>query len=269
MKYDFYSSAIGTILEDLHTPYRIHCKPVFCVDAEGGEGESGGSDSGTPDNQTQGEDVSGLKSALEKERAANKTTLQKLKQLEESLKGIDPEKYKQFEALQAQAETWNQEKVKYRTELETEWTGKVKAEQDKYTALHIQHRNLVKFTIAEKAFQGAKGLSGAGDDGITYFDSLMATVSNRLHLTDKGAIEVVDNNGTRLFSAKDATKPMTPQEYFESLHRHPILGHFFGANPAARGGGMNPGSGSGGGKPGQDLSGMSRSERLNALRANR
>jgi hypothetical protein len=241
-------------------------RPLPSVDG----GEGGGVDPTTPPttDPTPPEDVSGLKTALDAERKRAKDADRTLKALQESVKGMDPEKYKQFEALQQQAEEWNQKQITIRNEVETEWSGKLKVEIDRTKEFEGKYLNLVKRTEAEKAFQAAKGRSGAGDAGITYFDSLLAVIDKSLRLNDKGQVEVIDANGARLFSKTDASKPMTPKEYFEGLRSDPVLGHCFERQGHAAGGGMPPGSGNGNGfgNNREDWSKMPRSERLTFAR---
>lgn len=230
----------------------------------GGTGDSSGGD-GSGGTGGTGEDVTGLKNALTNERKRAGDLEKQFKQLQESVKGIDPEKYKQFEALQAEAEKWNQKEVEIRQGLETEWTKKVEAEQTKAKGFESMYLNLLKRTEAEKAYQVVKGRTGAGEDGITFFDSFLAVAGNSLRLNDKGQLEVIDANGTRKFSAKDATKPMTAAEYFETLTKHPVLGHYFERQNDARGGGMQQ-SHNFGNLSQQDLSKLPRAERLAAAR---
>ncbi|GEM_PF-5685094 len=248
-------------------------RPSIFFNADDGSGAGGGDPAPAPAptptpaaDSTPPEDVSGLKAALEAERKRNKESDRLLKQLQESVKGMDPEKYKQFEQLQQQAEEWNKQKITIRNEVETEWSTKLQAEMTKTKEFEGKYLDLVKRTEAEKAFQAAKGRSGAGDAGITFFDSLLSVVSKNLRLNDKGQVEVIDANGTRLFSKTDATKPMTPKEYFESLRNDPVLGHCFEPQARGAGGGMPPGSGNGFGNTREDWSKLPRSERLTIAR---
>jgi hypothetical protein len=56
------------------------------------------------------EDVSGLKSALQKERENNKNLAATKRQLEEQYGGIDPEEYQRLKELEAQEEERKAEK---------------------------------------------------------------------------------------------------------------------------------------------------------------
>lgn len=270
MSYHFNQpSGYGMFPEVFSTSARLF-RPAIFFNADDGSG-SGGGGSGDPapapaNDPTPPEDVSGLKAALEAERKRAKEADRTLKALQESVKGMDPEKYKQFEQLQQQAEEWNQKQITIRTEVETEWSGKLQAEMTKTKEFEGKYLDLQKRTEAEKAFQAAKGRSGAGDAGITYFDSLLAVINKNLRLNDKGQVEVIDANGARLFSKADATKPMTPKEYFEGLRTDPVLGHCFEPIGRGNGGGMPPGSGNGFTSTREDWSKLPRSERLTIAR---
>lgn len=209
------------------------------------------------------EDLSGLKSALQKERDRANQTDKQLKQIQEMFKGIDPEKYKQLQVLQAQAEEWNQKEAQMRQTLDQEWAGKLQAEQKKTQEAEQRYQNLLLRTQAEKAYQVTGGRSGGGDDNVTFFEAFFKNVDRSLKLNDKGELEVIDGNGVRLFSKKDATKPMSAAEYFSGLLTHPVLGHYFAPQQPGKGGGMQPNTPV---NMSQDFSTLPRSERLTLLR---
>ncbi len=240
---------------------------TFAEDDGATGGASGGSS--TPPEPAP-EDTTGLKSALEKEREAAKIakreaaqTKEQLAQLQESLKGIDPEKYKQLEKLQAEAEEWNKKEASLKLALETEYAKQIQIEKSRIEQLQQELIDLRKRTAAERAYQAAQGRSGGGEDGTTFFDMFYGSVKGTLQLSDKGELEVVDHNGARLFSKKDSGKLMSPTEYFGSMAAHPVLGNFFQA-PNAKGGGMNANARTTT-MPG-DTSKLSRAERLTMAR---
>lgn len=240
--------------------------------AEPGAGSGGGTPP-EPTSPTQPggeppEDISGLKSALAKERDGATALRRQLAQLQEQVKGIDPAKYAQLEELQKRAEEWNQKEVELRTRYESEWVTKVKAEQERANQFEQRLLDLTMRTQAEKAYQAAGGRNGAGDDGTTFFDAFFTNVQKSLRLNEKGTeVEVVDASGARLFSKKDSTKPMTAAEYFSSMAKHPVFGHYFAPQQPGKGGGMQPNSTTI--TPQVDLSNLGRSERLAILRRQR
>lgn len=218
----------------------------------------------TPPETRSPEDVSGLKSALEAERKRGKEQERRIKQFEESIKDIDPEKYKKLEQLQTQAEEWNKKEIDLRNQLEQDYNVRVQGEQTKYQELQGRYGELQLRTAAEKAYQMAGGRSGAGEDGTSFFEAYYSNVRGRLQLTDKGGVEVIDNNGVRQYSKKDATKLMSPDEYFGSHLAHPVYGNFFERQQPGKGGGMSPLQPSI--STGQDISSLPAAERLTALR---
>lgn len=217
-------------------------------DDNGAGGGSGVATPPTPETPEApaGEDLAGLKSALEKERAranaaekAFKKQQDLLLQQQESIKGIDPEKYKQFEQLQAQAEQWGQRETKLRSEFEEQLQRSVQAEQGKVAEIQEQYNGLLKRTAIAQAYQACPtpGRMGGGEDGVNFFDSFCTLIEKTLRMNDKGELEVLDANGVRRYSSKDASKLMSATEYFSTLSGHPVYGQYFQA-PSTKGGGM-------------------------------
>ena len=248
-------SGRGSFLESFAFSRRFAPTIVFEEDNGAGGGLPPEPAAAKPD-----EDVSGLKSALAKERDRAKDFEKKFAQLQESFKGVDPEKYKQFETLQQQAEEANQREAQLRQNLESEYTGQIKQEQSKAQEWQQKFVALQKRTHVEKFFQATDGRMEAGEDGISFFDSIQTHADRHLRLSEKGELEVLDNNGVRRFSKKDASKPMSAIEYMEELKTHPVLGHCFKPMNNAKGGGMQPSANSRMG--GMDTSNMSPAERL-------
>jgi len=209
--------------------------------AGGGSGAGGIATPPTvePSEPPAGEDLAGLKSALEKERARANAAEKAFKQQQESIKGIDPEKYKQFETLQAQAEQWGQRETKLRSEFEEQLQRSVQVEQGKVAEIQEQYNGLLKRTAIAQAYQACPtpGRMGGGEDGVNFFDSFCTLIEKTLRMNDKGELEVLDGNGVRRYSSKDASKLMSATEYFSTLSGHPVYGQYFQA-PSTKGGGM-------------------------------
>jgi hypothetical protein len=249
MKYNFASDNFGYG----HSVESQMGRGMFAprITFEDDNGAGGGSGAATPPTPETpetpaGEDLAGLKSALEKERAranaaekAFKKQQDLLLQQQESIKGIDPEKYKQFEQLQAQAEQWGQRETKLRSEFEEQLQRSVQAEQGKVAAIQEQYNGLLKRTAIAQAYQACPtpGRMGGGEDGVNFFDSFCTLIEKTLRMNDKGELEVLDNNGVRRYSSKDASKLMSATEYFSTLSGHPVYGQYFQA-PSTKGGGM-------------------------------
>lgn len=261
LKFNNQSSGYGMFPEAAQ--FRLFRNPI-CFQEDNGAGSNQTTPPTTPPEPGKPpEDVSGLKSALDKERSRAEAMERQFKQLQESVKGIDPEKYKQFEALQASAEEWNKKEAAIRQESEAERTRQVQAEQAKAQAFETKYNSLLQRTAIEKAYQAANGRPGGSED-MTFFEMFYATVSNRFKLNDKGEVEVLDTNGVRLFSKKDASKPMSPVEFFADLQTHAVYGNYFMAKNNPRGGAMPPNAN--GFTSRDDLSKLPRAERLTMAR---
>lgn len=255
------TSGYGHDIERFALPSRF--ARTITISPDNDDQSGGGTPPPTPTPPEPAEDVSGLKSALQKERDRGNTLEKQFKQLQDSFKGIDPEKYKQFETLQQQAEEANQREAQLRQTLESEYTGQIKQEQTKAQEWQQKFASLQKRTQVEKFFGAAGGRGEAGDDGVSFFDSINAHTDRHLRLNDKGELEVLDNNGVRRFSKKDASKPMSPIEFMEELKTHPVLGHCFLPANNAKGGGMQPNAKS---YTSQDVSSLPFAERVRVLR---
>jgi hypothetical protein len=227
-------------------------------DGTGGTGATGGEE-----DKPAGEDVSGLKSALQKERDRAKALEKQFSQLQESFKGMDPEKYKQFEQLQAEAEKANQREAELKQNLENQYTTQIQQEQKKAQEWEGKYNSLVKRTKVEAYYQAAGGLSGGGDDGVTHFDTLYPFIDKAIRVSESGEVEVLDTKGVKRFSAKDASKPMTVAELFDELKTHPVLGHCFAPVNNAKGSGMQPNAAT---RSTQDVASLPFAERVRVLR---
>jgi hypothetical protein len=237
-------------------------RPSIALESDNGAGPAGGV-GGNSDPEP--EDVSGLKSALQKEREARKSFESKFTSLQELYKDIDPEKYKQFEALQAREETRNKEFSELRQNLEAGYTKQIGEYQTKLQGTEAKLTELTNRYEIEKAYGAVGGSIEAGEDGVGYFDLFYTSVNRNLKRNENGELEVMDADGVRRYSQKDAKKPMALQEFFESYKLHPVLGNCFPMKNPPKGGGANPSARDYGRNP--DLSQMSRSERLNYLDA--
>lgn len=253
MKTQFRSSGYGMLPENFQSRFA----PTIAFESDNGTGGSGGAGtpptSTAPDNSNSGGDsgtdnYAELRKALDAEREQRKQFESKSKQFEGIFKQLDsnatPEEiakqFRELKTLQAQSEQWGQKEQELRTSLETEHNKRVQAEQLKTQEFETKYNGLLLRTQAERAFQAVKGRTGAGEAGVTFFDTLMASIAPTLKLDDKGTLEVVDAQGKTRYSAKDASKKMTPTEYFELLTKDPVLGYCFDRQSNGQGGGMNP-----------------------------
>jgi hypothetical protein len=234
-------------------------------------GDDGGGGAGAPpatppaDLAPPGEDVSGLKSALEKERAANKANTARLKQLEETFKGVDPAKFAELESLQKQAEQRNQEIAEIKQNAATQYQTQIDAVSTERDRVAGELKSLRSTTAIERAYLNVGGTAEGGDDGVSYFDLFCLNVSPFLKLAEDGkTLEVLDKAGVRRFSEKDSKKFMTTHEFFEGYKTHKVLSNCFPMQNPPKGSGMKPS-----GRPivgGTDLTGMTSAQQITYLR---
>lgn len=226
---------------------------------------TGGTPATPPADAAPPEDVTGLKSALEKERAANKANTAQIKQLQETFKGIDPAKFAEFESLQKQAEQRNQEIAEIKQTAATQYQTQIDAVSSDRDKLAAELHSLRSHTAIERAYLNVGGTAEGGDDGVSYFDLFCQSVSPYLKLGEDGkTLEVLDKAGVRRFSEKDSKKFMTAHEFFEGYKTHKVLSSCFPLANPPKGSGMKPS-----GRPivgGSNLEGMSAAERITYLR---
>jgi hypothetical protein len=225
--------------------FQFHNRFALAPNAEGG-GEGGGVPPTTPPAPA-GEDVSGLKSALAKERQLKTQFESQFKALQASFEGIDPVAAKQaldnYQKLTAQQEEWNQKETTLKTTLTEDFNRRFQAESSKVKEWETKHNDLLSRTLAQQAFEAAGGRAGGSEDGVTFFDSLYNNYRNSFRLNEKGQMEVVDSTGARLYSAKNTSEPMSPAEFFAGKVDHPVFSYCFAATQDSKGGGMRPGAG--------------------------
>lgn len=257
MKFKFYQRSMAPNTEDIDEP-------------GGGVGTTPATTPTTPEPEP--EDLTGLKNTVKAVRQERDQAAAKLKQLEtqfkqfqDSMKGIDPVKYAQFEELQRQAELWNQKEIEIKTGLQEDFNRQIKVEQERTVAAETRYNQLVMRVAAEKAFTAASGKQGAGTDGISYFDTFYQFVNAHLRLDNKGSVEVIDKTGARLYSKRDSSKLMTPAEFFQDYATHPVLGYCFDPQkPNLKGGGMQPSQPTS--RAAVDTASLSRTQRLTMAR---
>lgn len=237
---------------------------------ESDDGTGGSTPPATPP-ATPPEDVAGLKSALDKERQANKAAAarekefqEKLAKLEESFKGIDPEKYKEFEQLRDREEARNKEFAEMRQTLESQFQQKLQTESAQRSELEKELASLKMRYAVEKAYGAVDGSIEAGEDGVSYFDLFYSAVSGYLKPNETGGIDVVDSAGLTRYSGNG--KPMGLSEFFETYKSHPVLSNCFPMKNPPKGGGSVPSVRT---AAGVDLSTMSPADQITYIRQKR
>jgi len=187
------------------------------------------------------EDVSGLKSALSKERENAKTAAQRARQLEEQYSGFDPEEYQRLKELEAQEEERKAEK-------KGEWE-KLKSQMTE------QHQTeLGKREEREKKLLAALERKTIDADAVAALNEYKGNVTLLLpHV--KGHVKMVEEDGS--FVARvvdDAGNPrvngegnyLTVRELVSEMRDQETYANAFD-NTVKSGGGTPPGGG--GGKP--------------------
>lgn len=169
------------------------------------------------------------KKTLQKLRAELKAAERKLKAVE----GLDPKVYREAATKAEELERQLRERDAL-TEAE-----KLRLEQKHNTAI-TEARNeaqrerearvrLETRTAAKAAFELAKGVSGADEDGRTFFDGFMALVGERHLRTDpqSGELIVVDAQGDPILSP-DGKGRLAPDAWMrEQAERSAVIGTFF------------------------------------------
>ena len=177
------------------------------------------------------EDTTGLKSALEKERAARREFEKKYG----ALKNVDPDEYAK---LKREAEEREQKKLEDKGEFEKlreKWAQKEEQMKTDYEKKLSEKDGLLKKLVLEDRMRQAALKAGIRPDRI---DDVMSLTSARANMDDSGAIRILDENG-------DPTTE-TPFDFYAKTYKSARPDYFVGSN--ASGSGATPG-GTGGGLP--------------------
>lgn len=209
-------------------------------------------------------DVTGLKSALESERAIAKAEAKAKKELEAKYAGFDPEEYK---ALKEKESALEEEKLRQagrekeieekKQKLRDEAHQKVLDEKDEIAkALALKAKRM-----EEKALDGFLSVGMAGS-GIHSFasDEAIADARKVFSLDENGDVVALDADGDPLFDDDGKTK-LTISSYFKSEKLKARKPHWF----ETKGGGTGAQQ-YGAGKGAKDLSHLPPIERLTAAR---
>ena len=164
------------------------------------------------------EDLSGLKSALSKERAEKKAAATALKAIQDKFKDLNPEEYdraiKELETTRAAAAKHAELEAEYKTKADriaAESTSKINEQLTRIQEL--ERRGLIK-----EAFLNSGGNHVAAEDGTSYYQLFEALQGNKFTVKD----------GVLLTTIKGSDgKDLTPEEYIKTLHEHSILGNCF------------------------------------------
>jgi len=206
--------------------------------AGAGDGQ-GLADAGAGDNE--GDDLSRVKHALQREREANRENLRRMGALEAQLKELsntNPEAVRAAEARakeeQARRELIEQQAQIQQQQIEEKYSTQLvglRSELD--TERTARQRELVR-QQAEKAFIGAKGSTVVSEiDSSTPFDSIWGRFGDHFKL-ENGSLVVVDANGNSEIDP-DTGKRFEPVKWLGRLQSDPVWGRNF--EPAMGSGG--------------------------------
>lgn len=209
-------------------------------------------------------DVTGLKSALESERAIAKAEAKAKKELEARYNGVDPDKYKEF---LEQAEKAEEDRLKAAGEhqkladkqLELRDAAHKKQLEEKDNA--FKAAELKARRMEEKALDGflSAGLNGSGIHSFAS-DEAIADARKVFSLDENGDVVALDADGDPLFD-DDGKSKLTISSYFKSEKLKARKPHWF----ETKGGGTGAQQ-YGATKNTKDLSHLPPIERLTAAR---
>jgi len=225
-------------------------RSIYPTVTQDGDGEPDGGGGGSAADDGDGEDDEALgeggKKTLTKLREELKTANRRLKQVE----GLDPKVYKQAtdRADQLEKELRDREALTAaeRLRIEQKANTQVKEANDKADTERNARIKLEIRTAAKTAFELAKGLAGADEDGLSFFDGFMSTKGEKhLRIDDNGKLYVVDDQGDPVQS-DDGKGRISPAAWMKKLaDKSRVIGTFF--QPAmGSGSGMGNSRGQGG-----------------------
>ena len=205
------------------------------------------------------EDVSGLKSALQKERDAAKLAQAELKKYA----GVDPDKYKGLLAhiendaeAKLIAEGKISEVIANRTTKQREESDRLVKEATEKVAAAEKRAMAFQGRVLDDAIRQAAGAAGLHKHAI---DDALFRGRSLFTLDENGKAIQVGSDGEPVLG-KDGKTPFTPAEWLESMKEH--APHWY---PVSNSG--SSASGKAGVAGGKDLSHLPPTERLTAARA--
>jgi hypothetical protein len=209
----------------------------------GGGGSTANLDDDDDDDEPLGEQgVKTLKKVRKDLRAAERRL--------SAVEGLDPKVYKEATAKAELLERELREREALtaadKLRLEQKANSQVTEANEKAEAARKALIKLEIRTAAKTAFELAKGLAGADEDGLSFFDGFMSTKGDKhLRIDDNGKLYVVDDQGDPVQS-DDGTGRISPAAWMKKLaDKSPVIGTFF--QPAmGSGSGMGNSRGQGG-----------------------
>jgi hypothetical protein len=222
--------------------------------SEGGTGGAGGGagGAGAPDpapggsaEDGEGDDLSRVKHALQREREANREKERRMGALEAQLRELsttNPEAVRAAEAKALEEQT-RRELIEQQARLAQEQIEAKYSKQLEGVTTELQtvreagERQLVR-QQAEKAFAKAKGSFEVSEiDGSTGFDSIWDRFGPNCR-TEDGVLVIVDNKGNPEIDTETGRR-FDPVKWFERLRPDPVYGRHFEPAMGSGGGARN------------------------------
>lgn len=198
------------------------------------------------------EDVSGLKGALEKERKAARDAEAKRKELEDRIKGIDPDEYEALKKAKEEAEEARMKAEGRADELAQRKAEKAIAEANKKladaeakAAAERQRADRFSQRVLDDQIRAAAAKAGLHPHAI---DDALFRGRSLFQLDENGRAVQLGEDGQPV-PGKDGSTPFNPAEWLDSMKES--APHWFPAGSS--------GSGSGGGNRGAGNANLNRS----------
>ena len=211
----------------------------------GGAAGAGGADSaagGSNENEGDGDDLSRVKHALQREREVNREKDRRMGALEAQLRELNttnPEAVRAAEAKaleeQTRRELIEQQARIAQEQIESKYSAQLQqANTELIAEREARQRELVR-QQAEKAFIGAKGSMEASTiDGSTPFDAVWSRFGSNFRIED-GALVVVDAKGNPEIDSETG-KRYDPTKWLKRLQVDPVWGRHFEPSMGSGGG---------------------------------
>jgi hypothetical protein len=192
-------------------------------------------------------DVTGLKTALESERAIAKAEAKAKKELEARFNGVDPDKYKEFLAKAEKAEEEKmilegkqEELANKKLELrDAEWKKQIALKDAELESINSKVASLKEKALSEQIRSGINGAfhAMANDDAVL-------VAMTMFKLDDNGNAVMYDSDGS-IVIGKDGKTPFSPKEWANSDALKDTKSHWFAASMGGTGAQQTSGSGNG------------------------
>lgn len=217
------------------------------------------------------EEISKIISATKASRDERDEAVRRAKELEnqiaeykgqiEKIKGLDPKRYQELEALAQTYEERKLEEQKNFSELKERWQGEKTSLQQQIEQLNNDLKNTRVINALEKAFYSVGGRAGKDDDGLTYFDLIRDRAMQFIEVDDSGRLSIIDpRDKTKLTTDKGI--PYTIEDLMIRFRKSGPTTALFEPSSNGAGGGMQRNNGFNSAITREQLMQLPRAERL-------